>query len=99
VDYLSADQASYVDGARPALGARIEIGKTISQIGRTTPWYAWGWRSTALIDLEGDAKIAAYRFLHKMPLFLDPALPALQTICFGNLRQLSHFIRGRIWPK
>ena len=55
----------------------------------------------ARIELEGDAKIAAYRrfFVRCHSLLRGGRCLSLQTICFGTLRKLDSFIRDRIWPE
>jgi cyclopropane-fatty-acyl-phospholipid synthase len=55
----------------------------------------------AHIDLESEAKVAAYRaFFQKCRSWLrGGGCLSLQTICFGTLRELDPFIREKIWPE
>ena len=56
---------------------------------------------SAHIELEGAAKVEAYRrFFAKCHALLQAGrCLSLQTICFGTLRRLDAFIRDRIWPE
>lgn len=100
---LSSDQANYV-GRKGTPGVEVRI-ENWADHEPDRPYDAvvcvGMLEHCAHIDLEGDAKIAAYRrFFTKCHSLLDPLhCMSLQTICFGTLRQLSQFIRDRIWPE
>lgn len=100
---LSNDQANYVSrNCAPGVEVRIENWADHEPDRQYDAVVCVGMlEHCAHIDLEGDAKITAYRrFFTKCQSFLGPGrCMSLQTICFGTLRQLSDFIRGQIWPE